>query len=133
MHPAQVLPLLALLWVLSACGGPAFDRAYVAAGQGQAESDLRPSSQFSTTDDLNVVIKLNRHGGNLPVAARFLDPNGEEVQTVRAEVPEGVETVVLGIDADLRPDPAEQWVRGRYTVEVEVNGEVVERLFFRVD
>ena len=119
--------------LLAACGGDVFKRAYTASGEGLRESELAPDEQFSGTDDLNVVVKLNRHGEDAHVEVVFHDPNGDVLERIEAVAPNTVGTVVLGVDYDQRSDQVNQWIVGRYRVEVFVDDELVETLFFRVD
>lgn len=122
-----------LAFGLSACGGSAYARAYTAVGEGRQESELRPNEQFTPTDDLNVVIKLNRRSDTVQVQARFIDPNGEILEEINQAAPENVGTMVLGISYAARADQINQWLRGRYRVEIRIDDELVETLYFRVD
>jgi hypothetical protein len=122
-----------LTFLLAACGGDVFERAYTASGDGLRESELSPDEQFSGTDDLNVVVKLNRHGEDANVESVIYDPNGDVLERIEAVAPDTVGTVVLGVDYEARADQVNQWIVGRYRVEVFVDGELVETLFFRVD
>jgi hypothetical protein len=132
------IPLLslffAILFFLAGCSGEVFDRAYTASGDGQKERELTPDELFTPTDDLNVVVKLNKHDDSVEVIARFLDPNDDVLQEVKAEdVPSEVGTVVLGIDYESRGDLPNQWIVGPYRVKILIDGEEVETLFFRVN
>lgn len=130
----NLIPLFALLLgVLSACSGGVYARAYTASGDGQRETDLSADSQFSPTDDLNVVIKLNRRDETVKLVARFIDPNGEVLQEISADAPKSVGTVVMGVDYEGRADQVNQWIKGRYKVEILIDEKLVDTLFFRVD
>jgi hypothetical protein len=131
--PYQLSLLFSLLFLLTACSGEVFDRAYTASGDGQNEYELTKDEQFNPTDDFNVVVKLNKHDEMVEVVARFIDPNQEILQEPSASAPSEVGTVVLGVDYEARTDLPNQWVVGRYKVEVLIDGEIVETLFFRVD
>ena len=119
--------------LLTACGGDTFERAYMASGEGVREAELSPDEQFNGTDDLNVVVKLNRHSEDAKVEVVFNDPNGEVLERIETVAPDTVGTVVLGVDYERRSDTGNQWLIGRYRVEVFVDDELVETLFFRVD
>jgi hypothetical protein len=130
----RILVLLGLsMLLLAACGGKTFDRAYMASGEGLRESELSPDEQFTGADDLNVVVKLNRHSDDANVEVVFTDPNGDVMERIEAVAPSTVGTVVLGLDYERRDDVGNQWLIGRYRVEVFVDEELVETLFFRVD
>ena len=118
--------------LLTACGGEVYARSYMASGDGLNETDLTADEQFSGTDDLNVVVKLNRHGETANIEARFIDPNGDVLEAITAEAPEEVGTVVLGIDFEARDDQGNEWLSGRYRVEIVIDDELVDTLFFRV-
>ena len=112
--------------LLAACSSEVYDRSFTASGDGQREQDLAKDEQFSPTDDLNVVIKLNRHDDPASIVARFIDPNGDELELIQAEAPNTVGTVTMGIDFDARADSINQWVSGRYQVELTINDELVD-------
>ena len=132
--PRKIL-FMAILLLLSACSGDVYDHAYTASGEGSQESELRLDEQFTTTDDLNVVIKLGNHEGTVKVIARFLDPNKDLLEEVSADVDETVGTVILGVDYEAWSEAAagNQWIKGRYTVDIFIEDEKVDTLFFRVD
>jgi|GEM_PF-6110940 len=119
--------------LLAACSGEAYDRAYTASGDGMREVELTADEQFTPTEDLNLVVKLNRRDGEVDVRARFIDPNGDLLEEVSAEADEDVGTVVLGLDFQSRNDQVNQWLSGRYTIELFLDDEQVDTLFFRVD
>jgi hypothetical protein len=121
------------LILLAACSGQVFERAYIAAGDGQREQDLTADEQFTPTEDINVVIKLNRRDESVEVLARFIDPNGDILEEIQAEAPSNVGTVVLGLDYQARADVGNEWLRGRYQVDILMDGETVQTLYFRVD
>ncbi|HLA43257.1 MAG TPA: hypothetical protein VJZ27_07470 [Aggregatilineales bacterium] len=125
--------LLLCIFLLSACSGGVYDRAYTASGDGQSEDELSADEQFAPDDDLNVVIKLNRRDDSAHVMTRFIDPNGELLQEIEADAAENVGTVVMGVDFEAKADQVNLWTAGRYTVEVLLDGEKVDTLFFRVD
>lgn len=131
----QFFVFILILCLLSACSGGVYDRAYTASGDGNQESELREDEQFTTTDDLNVVIKLGNHEENVKVVARFIDPNGDLLQEVSAEAEGDVGTVVLGVDYEAweASQAGNQWIVGRYGVEIIVDGEKVDTVYFRVD
>lgn len=126
-----ILGLLACL--LAACGGEVYERAYTAAGQGLAERDLRPDAQFSTRDDLNVVVKLNPHDGSVDVTALFIDPNGDPFQEITQAASDQTGTVIFGLDFEARGDQNDEWLRGRYQVDILIDGDRADTLYFRVD
>jgi hypothetical protein len=128
-----ILPFLLIVTLLSACRQEAFARAYIAAGDGTREQDLTPDEQFTPSEDFNVVVKLHRRAKTVEVLARFIDPNGDLLEEIRTDAPDNVGTVVLGVDYQARRDTVNTWLRGRYTVELFVDGEQVETLYFRVD
>lgn len=125
--------LLGVLLVLSACSGKVYERAYVASGEGNQENELREDEQFTITDDFNVVIKLNEHEEVVKVMARFVDPNGDVMEEISTEAGSSVGTLVLGIDYEARTDTTNQWIVGRYKVDIFVDDEKVDTVFFRVD
>jgi hypothetical protein len=125
--------LLPLLLLLVGCSGKVYDRAYTASGQGQQESEMTADEQFSPRDDLNVVIKLNRHDDPVDITVRFTDPNGDLLQEIEGTASDDVGTVVMGVDFEGRSDVGNEWIIGRYEVDILVDGEEVDRLFFRVD
>lgn len=127
------LVLIPLTLLLVACSSEPFDRAYIAAGDGSREVDLVADEQFTPTEDFNVVVKLNRRNDPVDLLARFIDPNGDLLEEITATADTEIGTVVLGVDYQSRSDQVNQWLRGRYRVEVFVDGEQVETLFFRVD
>ena len=134
MKSIRMLLMLAVgALLLAACGGDTFERAYTASGEGLRESELSPDEQFTGDDDLNVVVKLNRHGEDVNVEAVFYDPNGEVLERIETIATDEIGTVVLGIDYDLRDDQVNRWITGRYRVEVFLDDELMETLFFRVD
>lgn len=134
MLPLRLMMLWGLLTLLvAACSSQPFDRAYMASGEGVEENDLQADTQFSTTDDLNVIVKFNKHDGSLALEARFFDPNGDLMETITSEIADDIGTVVLGIDYAAQAEPVTEWLRGRYKVEISLDGEIVETLFFRVD
>lgn len=131
MH-VKILGLLLLL-LLSACAGEVYDGAYTASGDGFEEKDLRKDEQFTATDDLNIVVKLNKHDDPVIVMARFIDPNGDILQEVETEAASNVGTAILGVDYEARTDTANQWVVGRYRVDIFVDDQRVDTVYFRVD
>lgn len=124
---------LICLSLLAGCSGQVFDRAYTASGEGSREQDLKPDEQFSPSEDLNVVIKLNQRRSTVEVLARFIDPNGDMLDEIRTEAPSSVGTVVMGLDYEARTDIGNTWQTGPYRVEISIDGELAETLFFRVD
>ncbi|MFP4322334.1 MAG: hypothetical protein ACLFTK_07765 [Anaerolineales bacterium] len=126
---------IGLLFVgaLAACSGDVYERAYTASGDGNRERDLNQTEQFLGNDDLNVVIKLSRRGDPVIINTRFIDPNGDVLEEITAEADSDIGTVVMGVDYEARQDIPNEWLSGRYRVEVRVDGELVDTLFFRVD
>lgn len=124
---------LSVLLLLAACSGEIYDRTYTASGEGDEEHELREDEQFTTTDDLNVVIKLNGHEETVEVMARFIDPNGDILQEMRTEADNTIGTIVMGIDYEARADTTNQWIVGRYKVDIFVDEKKVDTVFFRVD
>jgi hypothetical protein len=137
MKRLPLLFLISLLAVfgLAACTGDVYQRAYIAAGDGTAEKDLTADEQFTPTEDINVVIKLGRRDETLSVQTRFIDPNGDVLEDIEAEAPSRVGTVVMGLDYQSRDDVAQGggWRTGRYKVEIRLDNELVDTLYFRVD
>ena len=131
-HQLNMLLLWCMIW-LAACSGSIYDRAYTASGDGQTEAELSDDEQFAPDDDLNVVIKLNRRDEPALLTARFIDPNGELLEEVKAQAGSNVGTVVMGVDFEAKSDQVNQWLVGRYTVEILIDDEQVDTLFFRVD
>lgn len=119
--------------VLAACSGEPYDHAYTASGDGVQEIDLKEDGQFSTTDDFNVVIKLNKHDENLEVVARFYDPNKDVLEEVTAEAGHDIGTLIVGIDYQQRADQLNEWARGTYEVDILIDNKVVDTLFFKVN
>lgn len=124
---------LSVLLLLAACSGEIYDRTYTASGEGDEEHELREDEQFTTTDDLNVVIKLNGHEETVEVMVRFIDPNGDILQEMRTEADNTIGTIVMGIDYEARADTTNQWIVGRYKVDIFVDEKKVDTVFFRVD
>lgn len=122
-----------LLFLAACSGGQPFDRAYIAAGDGQREQDLTADEQFTSTEDINVVIKLKKRDDSVHVAAEFIDPNGDTLETIEADAPDNVGTVVLGLDYQARADVGNEWRDGRYEVKIRIDQETVATLYFRVD
>jgi len=122
-----------ILLLLAGCSGNVYARAYTASGEGANETELAPDEQFNTTEDLNVVVKLNRRKENVQVVARFIDPNEEVLEEITANAAKDVGTVVLGVDYQGRSDQINQWLRGRYRVEILIDDTQVDTLFFRID
>jgi hypothetical protein len=128
-----------LLLVLTACGGGgAYERAYVASGDGTNELELSQTEQFRSADDMNVVVKLNSHDSNVEVQAVFYNPDELPVgDPLTVTAGENVSTVVLGLDwetttlRDENNQPA-IWQPGSWSVEIFVDGEKVDTLDFRV-
>lgn len=130
----KFFPLFTFILLLSACSSEIYDRAYTAVGDGLEESELTEIDQFTPTDDFNVVVKLQRNDDSVEVRARFLDPNGDVFEEAVAQTTANTGTVILGVDYEAREDAGlNQWIAGRYTVELFINDEEVDRLFFRVD
>lgn len=136
--------LLAILVLgLTACGGDVYDVAYTARGDSTNVQALTQTELFQRTDDLNVVVKLGSHSGSVEVAATFYRPcdtlsencetsRVQEGETLRTTARENVGTVLLGLDYEARPEVTE-WNTGSWIVEIEIDGEVVEELSFRIN
>jgi hypothetical protein len=138
------LPLLLLVFVLAACGGDTYNYAYTASGDSLNATDLTRTTQFRSSDDINLVVRLNTHEDNVDVEARFYTGSGADRRlfgdALKVTVGEDVGTVVLGLDFDTyynsNYDPVENpnptWPSGGWDVEVFVDGEQVETLDFNV-
>lgn len=128
-----VIVLILVAVALTACAGDGiYDQAYTASGDGTNELELNKTEQFPRNEDLNVVVKLNSHDSDVEVVATFFDPDGDQVGdplTVTAD--QNVGTVVLGLDWEGKGDE-EFWEDGRWSVSIEVDGEEVDTLEFRV-
>lgn len=131
--PLSLSLMFIFLFLLAGCSGGVFDRAYTASGDGQQEQELTPDDLFTPTDDLNVVVKLNKRDQTVEVLARFLDPNKDVLQEIKTDAPSEVGTVVLGIDYESRGDLPNEWLVGPYEVKILIDGEEVETLFFKVN
>lgn len=127
-----------LVVLLSACGSGTYDVGYTARGDSTNILGLTESTQFRDNEDLNVVVRLTDHDG-VTVAARFIDPSGNQVGDVlETEVASDVGSVVLGLDFEqMNENSGEEdeirWQAGRWTVEISVDGESVDTLEFDID
>ncbi|NDJ84649.1 MAG: hypothetical protein GYB66_02080 [Chloroflexi bacterium] len=127
------LAALFLVLMLSACSGEVFDIAYTARGDSTNLLAVTKTDNFQRTDDVNVVVKLSGHDGDVEVQVKFINPEGgQEGETLTAVVPEDVGTVVLGLDWEQRPSQ-EPWEAGSWSAEVYVDGEMVHELEYRVN
>lgn len=128
-----VIVLILAAVTLTACGSDGiYDQAYTASGDGTNELELNKTEQFPRNEDLNVVVKLNSHDSDVEVVATFFDPEGQQVgDSLSVTADQNVGTVVLGLDWEGKGDE-EFWEDGRWTVNIEVDGEEVDSLDFRV-
>ncbi|MCQ3930489.1 MAG: hypothetical protein DPW16_08500 [Chloroflexi bacterium] len=129
----MIVPLLVIL-SLSACSGDVYSLAYTASGDGTNPNALvENSGQFLVTDDLNIVVRLNKHNDDVEVEARFYLPEDVPLgDPLKMTASKDVGTVVLGLDYETRPDQTTDWPRGTYKVDIFVDGEKSETISFKV-
>jgi hypothetical protein len=128
-----VIVLILVAVALTACTSDGvYDQAYTASGDGTNELELNRTEQFPRNEDLNVVVKLNSHDSDVEVVATFFDPDGDQVgDPLSVTADQNVGTVVLGLDWEGKGDE-EFWEDGRWRVQIDVDGEEVDTLEFRV-
>ncbi len=134
----RILIAALLLLILNACSSEVYSLAYTARGDSNNMVALTQTDLLQRTDDLNVVVKLNSHDDSVTVSATFYNPDDEqvgEVLTTTADPDVGV--VVLGLDYESRPGEEDEeedtWQLGTWRVDIEVDGEQVESLSFKIN
>lgn len=93
----------------------------------QVDADNRiatPMTTFATTDTMHASVVTAGTGGT--VTTRWLYEDGQVVHTEQKQVPAGAQVT------DFMVTNANGWPTGRYTMEVLVNGQVVQTREFEV-